>query len=579
MRKRFVPGCRGRLSVFFDITLTWLWKKIYSGIEVRHEGRLAALAETHELVYMPSHRSHVDYLLIGYVLYYAGLLPPHTIAGINLNFWPVGPLLRRGGGVFIRRSFSGNRLYGKVVSEFVAFLVSSGFPLCFYPEGGRSRTGQLLPPKMGILSMVVEAGRNPGRRPLLLVPVWIGYDRLMEARGYVTELRGRGKQTESLRSLLKAGRMIASRFGKAYVSFGSPLSLEEYLEQPSRVKGGQSPAGEAVPAFSVQRLAWEMSVRTNQAAVVSPASLFSLILLATPRNALSEVDLLKVAGIFLEYLRRVPYHADVSLPMASALPERLKEVEALLSIRRLAHPGGDVLYVDESDSLSLQYYSNNIRHLLILPSLIVSYLNYGQTTCQEELLSACQFLYPLLSREFFTPWTKHTCKDALSRALSFLSSEDQGLVVLAGGLLRAPDAVSSDYTCFRTLGQVNGGQVEKFSLYIILLARMCEKGSVSRDLYACECEQMLARMRILSGIPWLDTSHQREIRSFLSSLISAGYVMQAQEGLILAEGTQLALQKLMNFLSPGVREGIRQVSDGLASASEPSKQVRGSNGL
>ena len=182
---------------FFDIILSWFCRKIYDDLDVRNGDRIRELAEQYELVYMPSHRSHMDYLLIGYILHYIGLLPPHTIAGSNLNFWPVGPLLKRGGGIFIRRSFGGDRLYAAVVNQFMQHLLATGFPICFYPEGGRSRTGFLLPPKIGILSMIIEGLKFNTKKPILLVPIYVGYDKVLESSSYQKEIFGKSKKRES----------------------------------------------------------------------------------------------------------------------------------------------------------------------------------------------------------------------------------------------------------------------------------------------------------------------------------------------------------------------------------------------
>lgn len=552
---------------FFDVLLSWLWKKIYDGIDVQNDERLRVLAEDYELVYMPSHRSHMDYLLIGYILYYSGLIPPHTIAGINLNFWPVGPLLRRGGGVFIRRSFSGDRLYGKVVSEFVKFLTTSGFPFCFYPEGGRSRTGLLLPPKMGILSMVVDSCRTSPRKPILLVPVWVGYDRLMEGRSYSKELRGKSKKTESIGGLLKASRIIRSKFGKAYINFGDPLDLDFYLKQhvpdwKKEEKTENEQGGQTLTPV-VHKLAHEMMVRTNQAAMVSPVALFSLILLSTPKKALSETDLIKVAKLFIQLLREVPYHQDVKLPDAQRLQEALYESEALSCIERFKHPGGDVIYINESDSMSLRYYANNIMHLLTLPSLVAGFLQHNDSLDKEGLFQGCFEMYRFVCKEFFLHWQESSFRGLFDKTIQAMAESKHGALLQVNDLkVSRPEVMSQEFSYFKILGQITGSTIEKYALFGVLLTRYSPYGQVSRETFVKECELMSRRLGILNGMSDSLVFDPKSVRNFINMLMSMGYIQQQDEWLMLNKEMETCAKMFMDILSSDVRESIQRAPSG-----------------
>ncbi|MGL4858436.1 MAG: glycerol-3-phosphate 1-O-acyltransferase PlsB, partial [Enterobacteriaceae bacterium] len=160
-----------------DRVLSWTWNRLYQGINVHKADKIRRLAqEGHELVYVPCHRSHMDYLLLSYVLYHQGLVPPHIAAGINLNFWPAGPIFRRLGAFFIRRSFKGNKLYSTLFREYLGELFTRGYSVEYFIEGGRSRTGRLLEPKTGTLSMTIQAMLRGGKRPITLIPVYVGYE-------------------------------------------------------------------------------------------------------------------------------------------------------------------------------------------------------------------------------------------------------------------------------------------------------------------------------------------------------------------------------------------------------------------
>src|SRR3546814_8211872 len=157
--------------------LTTVWNRIYRGVLVHHLDRFKAVAPGHEIVYVPSHRSHMDYLLLSYLLYDRGIVPPHIVAGVNLDLPVIGTILRKGGAFYIRRSIRGSMLYSAVLSEYVAQLVAGGYSIEYFIEGGRSRTGRLLQPKGGMISMTVRAFLRPPTRPVLFQPVYIGYEK------------------------------------------------------------------------------------------------------------------------------------------------------------------------------------------------------------------------------------------------------------------------------------------------------------------------------------------------------------------------------------------------------------------
>jgi glycerol-3-phosphate O-acyltransferase len=179
---------------FLELVLSWFWNKIYDGIKVNHIEGVQEVAQGHEVIYVPCHRSHIDYLLLSYLLFRNGLTPPHIAAGINLNMPVIGGLLRRGGAFFMRRTFKGNPLYTAVFNEYLHTLFSKGFPVEYFVEGGRSRTGRMLQPKTGMLAITMRSFLRSNRLPVVFVPVYIGYERVLEGRTYLGELRGASKK-------------------------------------------------------------------------------------------------------------------------------------------------------------------------------------------------------------------------------------------------------------------------------------------------------------------------------------------------------------------------------------------------
>ena len=205
-----------------------LWNHIYEGVTVRGTERLQALARDNTLVYVPCHRSHIDYLLLSYVIHRAGLTVPHVAAGANLNLPIIGGLLRRGGAFFLRRSFKDDELYGEVFAAYVHEVLKRGFPMEYFVEGGRSRTGRMLPPKAGLISMTVQSYLREHSRPLLFVPVYIGYEKLIEGGSYTEELSGASKRKESIFGLMATIKSLRNeRYGAVGVTFAKSITLSE----------------------------------------------------------------------------------------------------------------------------------------------------------------------------------------------------------------------------------------------------------------------------------------------------------------------------------------------------------------
>ncbi|WP_274873272.1 1-acyl-sn-glycerol-3-phosphate acyltransferase, partial [Serratia marcescens] len=271
--------------------LSWTWNRLYQGINVTNAERVRQLAQDgHEIVYVPCHRSHMDYLLLSYVLYHQGLVPPHIAAGINLNFWPAGPIFRRLGAFFIRRTFKGNKLYSTVFREYLGELFTRGYSVEYFVEGGRSRTGRLLEPKTGTLSMTIQAMLRGGTRPITLVPIYIGYEHVMEVGTYAKELRGATKEKESLPQMLRGLRKLRN-LGQGYVNFGEPLPLTAYLNQNvPQWRESIDPIEAQRPSWltpTVNDLAGQIMVRINNAAAANAMNLCSTALLASRQRSLT----------------------------------------------------------------------------------------------------------------------------------------------------------------------------------------------------------------------------------------------------------------------------------------------------
>ncbi len=500
---------------FFDILLTWLFRKIYKNIDIHNGDKLYTLAHSHEIIYLPCHRSHMDYLLLSYSLYKLGVTPPHTAAGLNLNFWPMGYIFRRGGAFFIRRSFGGNRLYNAVFTEYVNFLVGSGYPMCFYTEGGRSRTGKLLQPKLGMLNMVLNSSRQNPDRPIAVVPIYLGYDKLMEARSYLHELRGKTKKVESLWQLLKAPKVLAYEFGRAYINFGDPIALNEYFQDSS--------INEDDKAFALSR---KVMQNINKAICVSPVSLFSIALLALPKKAIAETELVSLVDVWLSLLRKVPYDEKTLLPDRE-VQVLLKDAEMLSHINRFEHETGDVIFVDEKDSAFLSYYRNNALPIFVVPSLIAHLFSYYNEIETDKILISVVESYKLLKDNFFLKWEIEDIKKELNTFLEAFAS--LGLLRRNGRQFIAPETHTEQYKQLTTLGKVIGKTVERYCIYISIFARYSTEARVLITQFSKECEGLAKKSSLLNGYQDFELFDKNEQRHFIDTLTQLGYIKRKDQ--------------------------------------------------
>jgi glycerol-3-phosphate O-acyltransferase len=289
----------GTTRSLLAVALDRLFSRIYAGIDVDQEGIARIRQESKEkaLVLLPSHKSHIDYLIVSYAFNEANLPLPLIASGDNLKFFPMGPIFRRAGAFFIRRSFAGDALYPIVVDAYVRRLIREGYPLEMFLEGGRSRTGKLLAPKFGLLKMVVSAALAEPQRPVCFVPISIGYERVVES--YEVELGGGEKAKEDAAGLLGATGVLRSRYGRINLQFGQILTLEHVRSDLGLPAGSLSPAKQRA---LVTRLGNRVMDEINRVTAVTPGALTALALLSYHRRGQTHEKLLARCGRLLTTL-------------------------------------------------------------------------------------------------------------------------------------------------------------------------------------------------------------------------------------------------------------------------------------
>jgi glycerol-3-phosphate O-acyltransferase len=404
------------------------WNKLYDGVEVHHFDTVREAAPGHEVIYVPCHRSHVDYLLLSYQLLNNGIAIPHIGAGVNLNLPVIGPILRRGSAFFLRRTFKGDPLYSTVFREYISQLFARGVPLEYFIEGGRSRTGRLLSPHGGMLSMTLRSFLRESRRPVVFQPVYIGYEKIMEGDAYIGELSGKPKEKESLFSFLRAFGVLRKRYGRVALNFGEPIHLVALLDKvaPDWRAATQDP--EAKPEWlkpTVDALAERIQQNINRAAHVNPINLLAVALLATPKHAMAEADLVAQLDLCKALLTALPYSDRITItPMSSA--EIIAYGEKMQWIRRVAHPLGDVLTVEEEQGVLLSYFRNNVVHLFATAAWVACCFLNNRRLARASIQRLGRLVYPFVQAELFLPWTEDEFGERIQATLDFFIS--QGLM-------------------------------------------------------------------------------------------------------------------------------------------------------
>jgi glycerol-3-phosphate O-acyltransferase len=364
--------------------------RVYAGVEIDKEGleRVRQAAQLGTIVLLPSHKSHMDYLLLSYVLYENSLQLPLIAAGDNLSFFPVGAILRRGGGFFIRRSFKGDRLYVAVVDAYLRRLVKDGWPIEFFLEGARSRTGKLLAPKLGLLNMLVDSAVGLPNREVFFVPVSIGYERLLEEGSYVRELLGGEKKKESTAGLIRALGILAERYGRLNVQFGEILSLSQAAEEVGWKRESKPPPAKRRELTT--RIAYRVMAEINKSTAVTPGSVVALALLTHGRRGVVHTELVARVQRLAAVLRLLGARMTPSLATSTGVVRptcvgdaiemfrgaNLVEVhvpgESLQSGAKSAKAptGDDAIYtVPENKRLALDLSKNIILHFFVPAAL------------------------------------------------------------------------------------------------------------------------------------------------------------------------------------------------------------------
>ena len=577
---------------FMERLLGRLWNRIYDGVDLHGVERLQALARDNTLVYVPCHRSHIDYLLLSYVVHKIGLTVPHIAAGANLNLPIVGGILRRGGAFFLRRSFKNDELYGEVFAAYVHAVLKRGFPMEYFVEGGRSRTGRLLPPKAGLISMTVQSYLREHTRPLLFIPVYIGYEKLFEGGSYTEELAGAAKRKESIFGLITAIRDLRrERYGAVGVSFARPIALGELLDAEGAKNMNDWLADKSLRRRTLTEVSRQIAERINGAVHLNPVAVVATALLATPKHAADAAQLASIVDRLLHLVSQ-------SRTAPEAVPTKLTGVEAIAYTARMgyltrkSHPLGDVVLAEPTAAVTLTYFRNNVLHCFALPGLLACLIVQHGVIGKTKLARLARELYVLLESELYLPpWREAETGPqfdfdvdepladlgpvtpkflAFERTLETLGSDRWVTIELEANVVSASPQGTDAAMHLEVLASTIRPTLTRHALMLALVVRG-ESGEKSRESLETLCQQAAQHLAMTHVFNAPEFSDRTQFRSAFDALLRAGLVQLDSADSVHFEPALLTRAEDAAFLlPPDTRAAVLRAAGHGASAAQRS---------
>ena len=541
--------------------LIGFWNKIYDGVRMHHFDKLRMAAPGHEIIYVPCHRSHIDYLLLSWLLYQNGFVVPHIAAGVNLNLPVLGPILRRGGAFFMRRSFN-DPLYSTVFREYLSQLFARGVSIEYFIEGGRSRTGRSLAPRGGLLSMTLRSFLRESRRPVMFQPVYIGYEKIMEGDSYIGELSGKPKEKESLFGVLRAFGVLRHHYGKVAVNFGEPVMLTPLLEEIAPDWRAATNDPEAKPAWlkpAVDALAERIQVNINGAADVNPINLLALVMLSTPKHAMTEADLLAQLELTRDLLVRMEYSSRITITDLSPT-EIIAYGERMQWIQRVAHPLGDLFVCEGKKGVLLSYFRNNVLHLNATAAWVACCFLNNRRMARASIVRLGRMVYPFIQAELFLPWDEEGFAAQIEATIDFFVGRELLQTLGDGRILRRGPGQSDAAYQLRLIAQSMLQAVERYYIAIAALVRNGPRALTTGELENL-CALTAQRLTLLHTLNAPEFFDKSLFRGFIQKLRERRVIWTDASGkLDFASGLEDVARDAKVILSREIRHGILKLT-------------------
>lgn len=499
------------------------------------------------LLFLPCHKSHIDYLTLSWLCYRLGLSLPHIVAGENLNLPILGGWLQKCGAFFIRRSFGDDPLYPVVVKEYIEQLLEKGMNVECFIEGGRSRTGKLMPPKLGIIKYVVEALQSGRTDDVWICPISLQYDKVIETESYTNELLGNPKEKETLTGLLLNTRVVQLKLGRIDVRLKKPFSLRGYLDAETarrRTTTTNSTRATAIElkkeqAVLLRSLGYQVLSDINSVSVIMPAALIGTVLLTIRGRGVGKAELVKKVGWLRNAIEsrggRVVEMGDMSL-------EEVVE-RALVVLKDLVGQHRDLIEPTfyPISRFELSFYRNQVMHLFVqeamLAAVLYTHVKAGGTAPSQRMkigliLSELHFLSRLLQSEF----VYGTAGLETNASLTMAALEKDGVILIEGDLVglspeeRATGRENFDFYCFLLWPFIEGYWLAGVSLFALtpLLPPPHEDTGVAwyAEKEFQKSAQLLGKNLFYQGdVSYLETVNSATLSNAFQRMVELGVIL------------------------------------------------------
>ena len=539
--------------------LNWFWNARYEGININNLEKIKSIADKNSLVYVPCHRSHIDYLALSYILLEKGLMLPHIAAGNNLNI-PVFSKIGRGGGAFfMRRSFVDNKLYSTVFFQYVRRLMQRGSSIEFFPEGGRSRSGFSLPARPGLLSITLRSFASLNIDNVKIIPTYIGYEKIIEGNTYRAELLGEVKKRENFLDVFKSVRDFSNFLGNAYINFGEPIDLKDFLDKELKGEDFHIASPLERPHWlrkTTNSLGQAVMKRINSSAAITSTSLFALSLLTSTTQSLDLDTIQSRITIFLDLLKKNPLFKEVWITV-----ENPKDITSKIESLGLVRPellGGLKIYKPSKDEAALlSFYQNNISHFFLIYSLICLSLKYIEEISIQEISRLAKQIYPFLQNDSHLPWDINQIDQIIEMSLSVLI-KSKLIYKTKSGLYRKLNEEGKNYEHYLALSRLCESTIKR--VYIVMSTLWSQEKISLKDLQY-NCISVANSLEKIEGWLYSEFSDPSKFKIFIDKLIEDKYLREGpDQKLSVARLTKRVQADFQQFFNPEFMKVVNQLN-------------------
>ncbi len=513
---------------YFEKIISIVFKRIFDGIHYDPDQlrKIREAAGRGPLIVVPSHKSHMDYLIVSSIFFINKINPPHILAGSNLMFFPMGKIFRRSGAFFMRRSFKGMKLYTAVFKQYVRTLVNEGYSIEFFIEGGRTRSGKIMFPKLGMLKYLIESVEEGYNKDLIFAPITINYNRILEESSYHHEHKGGKKTAETASSLVKSGGLLRREYGSVHVEFNEPVS---YLEIKKKLK----PGVDITPAVGRY-----IAGKISDIVLVTPVSLITSAILFSPEKGFSEIILKENMMLLHDYLTYMGVKQSEILTHERDYDDMLNYVlnsfsrdhiikklgpEKLASLQ--GHDPGNYFIINDESRERINFYKNSIIHFFLPLSFVaIAIVNFQikNRVSMKKIRAEYKFLTELFSREFIYPESMDDPEKTIRAHLKYLKK--LSLISATGETVTVKNGKAPILRFFAEIMQ------DFFESYYVAINTVIEggRGSYGKKDIINEMKKMGAAFHATGIIKLVESISVSNFSNAINYMESAGMITRAE---------------------------------------------------